>query len=294
MSPETQALLQRDSLLVIWELRAVWATTCLYFLSSALYLAWFFVPGSRVGRSASRLFVSAALIQTLIILSRTIQAGRPPYQTLYECLLWFAWSIAIIYIFVERRFKEVYAAGFPVAAIACAACMYAVIARSPGIVPLFPALQSDWFIWHVVIAFVSYAVFVVAFSVELGYIVLARILPPERLSVYGMEADTTARFHRIAHQLVLFGFPLLTFGIISGAAWAEQAWGRYWSWDPKETWSLITWTAYALYLHAMTMGRWRGGRASALNVFGFICMLMTFLGVSWIARVLGIPSVHAF
>ena len=294
MSPETQALLQRDSLLVIWELRAVWTTICLYFLSSALYLAWFFVPGSRVGRSASRLFVSAALIQTLIILSRTIQAGRPPYQTLYECLLWFAWSAAITYIFVERKFKAVYAGGFPVAAIACAACMYAVIARSPGIVPLFPALQSDWFIWHVVIAFVSYAVFVVAFSVEAGYIVLARILPPERLSVYGMEADTTARFHRIAHQLVLFGFPLLTFGIISGAAWAEQAWGRYWSWDPKETWSLITWTAYALYLHAMTMGRWRGGRASALNVFGFICMLMTFLGVSWISKLLGIPSVHAF
>ena len=96
MSPETQALLQRDSLLVIWELRAVWTTICLYFLSSAFYLAWFFVPGSRVGRSASRLFVSAALIQTLIILSRTIQAGCPPYQTLYECLLCDVFCVSLI------------------------------------------------------------------------------------------------------------------------------------------------------------------------------------------------------
>jgi ABC-type transport system involved in cytochrome c biogenesis permease subunit len=114
------------------------------------------------------------------------------------------------------------------------------------------------------------------------------------LSRYRMDAETAARFHRAAHQLVLFGFPLLTFGIISGAAWAEQAWGRYWSGDPKETWSLITWTVYALYLHAMTMGKWRGGRASALNMLGFVCMFMTFLGVSWIAKLLGIPSIHAY
>ena len=93
---------------------------------------------------------------------------------------------------------------------------------------------------------------------------------------------------------MLFGFPLLTFGIISGAVWAEQAWGRYWSWDPKEIWPLITWTVYALYLHAMTVGKWRGGRASALNMFGFVCMFMAFLGAGWIARLLGIPGLHAY
>jgi cytochrome c-type biogenesis protein CcsB len=294
MTVTTEALIQRDSLLIVWELRAVWATIFIYFLSSVCYMAWLFLPGSATGKSGSRLLLGGALIQTATIILRMVESGQPPYQTLYESLLWFAWSTVATYIFMERRFKGIHAGGFPVAVIACGACLYAVLGRSPGVTPLFPALQSDWFIWHVVIVFMSYAVFVVAFSVEFGYVIVARLLPPHMLSRYQMDAEAAARFHRAAHQLVLFGFPLLTFGIISGAAWAEQAWGRYWSWDPKETWSLITWTVYALYLHAMTMGKWRGGRASALNVLGFVCMFMTFLGVSWIAKLLGIPSIHAY
>ncbi len=294
MTAATESLLRQDSVHIIWELRAVWVAILIYFLSSIYYLIWLFLPGSRIGKLASRLFLAGAIVQTATIAMRWMAVGRPPYESLYESLQWFAWSAAVTYIFVERRFKGVYIAGFPVAVVACAACLYAILGRSPGISPLLPALQSDWFIWHVVIAFMAYAVFVVAFAVEFGYVVLARLLPPRMFSRYGMDADTTARFHRAAHLLALFGFPLLTFGIISGAAWAEQAWGRYWSWDPKETWSLITWTVYALYLHAMTLGRWRGGRATALHILGFVCMFMTFLGVSWIAKLLGIPSLHAF
>jgi len=294
MSATTEIMLQRESVAVVWELRALWVAIALYFLSSLYYLLWLFLPGSRIGRLSSRIFLSAVVIHTAIIVFRTIEAGRLPYQTLYESLLWFAWSAAITYLFVERKFKGIYAAGFPAAAMAFAACLYAVLWRSPAIEPLFPALQSDWFIWHAVIAFISYAVFAVAFSFEFGYLILTELLRPNMLPRYGMDTEAAARFHRMAHQLVLFGFPMLTFGIISGAVWAEQAWGRYWSWDPKETWSLITWIVYALYLHSMTMARWRGGRASAISILGFVCMLMTFLGVSWIAKLLGIPSLHAY
>lgn len=294
MSAATEMLLQRDSFLIVLELRAAWITSLIYFLSSICYLAWLSFPGSRLGRLASHFLFAGAIVQTAAIALRMTQTGRPPYQTLYECLLWFAWSAAITYLLVERRFKGIHAAGFPVSSIACGACLYALLERSPGIEPLFPALQSDWFIWHVLIAFMSYAVFVVAFAVEFGYVMLTRLIPPQMLSRYGMETEAAARFHRVSHQLILFGFPLLTFGIISGAVWAEQAWGRYWSWDPKEIWSLITWTVYALYLHAMTMATWRGGRASALNALGFVSMLMTFLGVNWIAKLLGIPSLHAY
>lgn len=294
MSATTEALLRRDTLLLIWELRAVWFTIALQLLSSFLYLMWLFSPSYRTGKAASRLLFVATILLSAIIILRTVEGRRPPYQTLYESLLWFAWWAKIVYLFVERRFGRIFAAGFPVAAIAVAACLYAALARNPAIEPLFPALQSDWFIWHVVIAFMAYAVFVVAFSVELAHVALTGLLRPRTLARYGMDAETAARFHRTAHQLVLFGFPLLTFGIVSGAAWAEQAWGRYWSWDPKETWSLITWTVYALYLHSMTMASWRGGRASALNMLGFVCVVMTFLGVSWIAKLLGIPSLHAY
>ena len=294
MSSQAQMLLQRDSLIILWEIRAVWVTILFYLLSSFYYLVWLILPGSRMGRFASRLFLAGAIVHTAIIVERTIVTAGLPYQTPYECLLWFAWSAAITHIFVEWRTGGIRAGGLPVTLIALGACLYAVLKRSPGVVPLFPALQSDWFVWHVVIAFMSYAVFAVAFAVEFGYLVLTRLRSPHLLSRYGMDAESAARFHRFAHHLVLFGFPLLTFGIISGAVWAEQAWGRYWSWDPKETWSLITWTVYALYLHAMTMGRWRGGRASALNALGFVCVLIAFLGVNWIAKLLGIPGLHAY
>ena len=294
MSATTEALLRRDSVLIVWELRALWITIALYLLSSFYYLIWIFLAGSRKGRLASRLLLAAAIIHTAIIIVRTMGAGRLPYQTPYESLQWFAWSSVIMYLFVERRFRNVFAAGFPVTAIACAASLYAALRCSPGVAPLVPALQSDWFIWHAVSVSMSYAVFVVAFSVEFGHAVLAERLPPGMLSKYAMDAEGAARFHRMAHQLVLFGFPLLTLGIISGAAWAEQVWGRYWSWDPKETWSLITWIVYALYLHSMTVAKWRGRRASALNALGFVCMLAALLGVRWIARLLGIPSLHVF
>ena len=193
MTVTTEALLQRDSLLIVWELRAVWATIFIYFLSSVCYMLWLFVPGSRIGKPAARLLIAGALGQTATIILRMVESGQPPYQTLYESLLWFAWSSAVIYIFMERKFKGIHAGGFPVAAIACGACLYAVLGRSPGVTPLFPALQSDWFTWHVGIASMSYAVFVVAFSVEFGYVIIARLLPPHMLSRYGMDAETAAR-----------------------------------------------------------------------------------------------------
>jgi len=294
MNTAVQTLLQRDSLFLVIELRALWVSIALQMLAAMAYLRWLISPRDKTGRSARRLLFTATLILSLIILCRTVQAGRPPYQTLYESLLWFSWSALLAYLVVERSFESIHAAGFPVAVIAAAACLYAVLGRDPALEPLPPALQSQWFLWHVIIAFISYAVFVVAFAVELAHVSLVGLLPYRILKRYRMESEAAARFHRSAHRLVLFGFPLLTFGIVTGAAWAEQAWGRYWSWDPKETWSLITWTVYALYLHAMTMGRWRGGRASALNILGFVCMVMTFLGVNWISRLLGIPSLHAY
>jgi ABC-type transport system involved in cytochrome c biogenesis permease subunit len=96
------------------------------------------------------------------------------------------------------------------------------------------------------------------------------------------------------HQLVLFGFPMLTFGIMSGAAWANEAWGVYWQWDPKETWSLITWFVFALYLHTRVRPTWRGVPSTIIVIVAFLCMVTTFIGVSWLAKVFGIPSLHLY
>jgi cytochrome c-type biogenesis protein CcsB len=173
--------------------------------------------------------------------------------------------------------------------------MYALFGKSPEIKPLFPALQSGWFVWHVVVAFSSYAIFVVAFSVEVVFLALTLGRKGgSRGKRFGLDERGTHLFHRMAYNLILFGYPLLTFGIVSGAAWAQEAWGRYWGWDPKETWSMITWSVYALYLHAKVTPRWARRRASALNFVGFVCMIFTFVGVNWLVKLLNIPSLHAY
>jgi len=146
------------------------------------------------------------------------------------------------------------------------------------------------YIAPVVVAFLAYAVFVVSFAVELSQLLWARWFTA-RGRLFGLPQEG---FYRYAHRLVLFGFPMLSFAIFPGAAWAEEAWGRYWSWDPKEVWSLITWTVYAMYLHSKAVPAWRRNLSPALNILGFVCMVMTFLGVNWLAKLLGIPSLHAY
>ena len=264
----------------------------LAFLYYGAYLLFPRVLGK--GKLAFYVLLSGALLHAVLIVFRTIEARYPPFQTLYESLSWFAFSVVVSFLFVEWR-RKVHLPGILVTGIALAACMYALFGKSPEIKPLFPALQSGWFVWHVAAAFGSYAIFVVAFSVEAVFLALTLgRAGGARGARYGLDESGTHVFHRMAYNLILFGYPLLTFGIVSGAAWAQEAWGRYWGWDPKETWSLITWSVYALYLHAKVTPRWARRRASALNCVGFICMIFTFLGVNWLVKLLHIPSLHAY
>ena len=287
-------ILARDAFLLLYELRLFWLIVILYLLSFFSYLAHIFTPESSSGRWAKGLLSAGVLFHTVLIIFRTIEGQSPPFQTLYESLSWFAWSSIVTYLFISRRWREVYLPGIWVSGIALAACLYALISRGPEITPLAPALQSQWFVWHVVLAFMSYAVFVVSCANEITYLIIYPCLKKGIGTSYGLLLENIEKFHETAYRLVLFGFPLLTFGIISGAAWADEAWGRFWSWDPKETWSLITWTVFALYLHAMVMPAWRGKPASIFNILGFICMIMTFVGVNWLAKLLGIESLHLY
>lgn len=283
MTPEQ--LLARDAFYLGIELKIFWLTALLYgvcFITGILYIIF---SNSRVGKALTWGMRITAVVHTFLILLRTIEGMRPPFQTLYETLSWFAWSANVTYLYVQSRWREIHLPGYIVAGISMAACLYSLFTRSPEIAPIPPALQSPWYEVHVVAAFFSYAVFVVSFAVEVCYFKF-------RNDPYIGHTDET--FHRWTHRLVLLGFPFLTFAVFSGAAWANDAWGRYWSWDPKETWSLITWTVYAVYLHAKAIGGWKDRPASILNILGFICMIMTFLGVNWLVKLLDIPSMHAY
>ena len=287
------SILSRDSFLLAAELRLFWLIAALYAFSLILHLFHVITRGASAGKTANSLLWAGALLHIGLLTLRTIETGRAPFQTLYESLSLFACSAVLTYLFVARRWKGIYLPGTLVSALAMGACLYALLSRSPAIEPLSPPLQSWWFEWHVVLAFFSYAVFIVSAAIEISYLVVKPLLRSGD-GQFGFQRETLEDFHSTALKLVLFGFPLLTFAIFSGAAWANEAWGRYWSWDPKETWSLITWTVFTLYLHSKAIPSMRGTPASVFNILGFICMLMTFLGVNWLAKLLGIPSMHTF
>ncbi|MBA7668634.1 Cytochrome c biogenesis protein CcsA [subsurface metagenome] len=156
-----------------------------------------------------------------------------------------------------------------------------------GIRPLIPALQSNWLISHVITCFFGYAAFTIACG--LGFIYLLKGL--ER----GQSSRPFLRFlpdrevlDELSHHSVVIGFIFLTLGIITGSVWAYSAWGSYWSWDPKETWSLITWLIYASMLHSRFVRGWRGKRMAIMSIIGFASVLFTYFGVNYL------PGLHSY
>jgi cytochrome c-type biogenesis protein CcsB len=148
--------------------------------------------------------------------------------------------------------------------------------------PLIPALQSNWLVAHVITCFLGYAGFAVSF---VAAVVLLLARGSHRLVDHLPRVQI---LDEIVYRSILVGFPLLTVGIITGAAWADYAWGSYWSWDPKETWSLITWLVYSAFLHARLARGWSGQRSALLSVLGFAAVLFTYFGVNYL------PGLHSY
>src|SRR3972149_6571000 len=289
-----ETLLSRDAFLLSVDIRLFWFVALIYGASLVLYIIHLVTKKTGPGKLATNILWFGVITHAGLILLRTFEGQRAPFQTLYESLSWFAWSASVTYLFVERKWKDIYMPGILVTSPSMGACLYPLLTRRPAVEPLSPPLQSYWFEWHVVLAFLSYAVFVVSCSIEIAYIAVKASVTKGYKLEYGLNMHNLETFHRQSFRLALFGFPLLTFGIFSGAACANEAWGRYWGWDPKETWSLITWTVFAIYLHSISIPKWKGLPASLFNILGFICMLMTFIGVNWLARLLGLPSLGLY
>ena len=285
-----EEILLRDVFLLGIELKLFWFVAFLYGISFIIGIAYLISSSPGAGRALTWTLRITAVIHAILLIFRTFEGMRPPFQNLYETLSLFAWFANVTYLYAQSRWREVHLPGFIVAGIAMAACLYSLLTRSPVISPLPPAQQSPWHEVHAITAFFSYAVFVVSFSIEVCFLKF-RIITDESPGIFGYIDED---FRRWTHRLVLIGFLMLTFAIFSRAAWANDAWGRYWSWDPKETWLLITWTVYAMYLHSKAIRSWKGLPASLLNVLGFVCMIMTFVGVNWLLKLLNIPSLYAY
>jgi cytochrome c-type biogenesis protein CcsB len=388
--------------------------TLSYLLAMVLYISYLAFKKNGIGKTASVVTYFGFAVQTIALFLRwresyQMDIGRAPLSNLYESLVFFTWSTVLIYIIVELKYKTRVFGAFvlPVAFLALAFINVAGI--SSEITPLVPALKSNWLFYHVLVSFLGYAAFGIAFAISMIYLLMDTeergpfstwptvSLPSSCLLLgytmtgqgmktafwLGLRALILAWFiflimsgakHKsqvyvfwsfcvtlaivmlaamgidflylisfqhlaagesfkkhmfeatfvssstpviliswaavvflliiiwsqgmrlkaffkpymppliqlddVTYRMIAIGWPLLTAGIITGAVWANSAWGTYWGWDPKETWSLITWFIYAIYLHARYVRGWKGSQMAVISAVGFLAVIFTYLGVN--------------
>lgn len=250
-----------------------------YVLASLAYFFTLSTKKDALWKWAQRITLLAFLFQTAAILVRALATGRPPLSNQYEFATAFSWGIALFFILFERKYKY-YSMGAFILPIAVLVIGYAAL-QSKEVRPLMPALQSGWLAIHVSLAILSYGSFAVSCGVSVMYLVKDKN-PASHL-------PETGQLDEISYRAVIIGFLCLTLTIISGAIWAQYSWGRYWAWDPKETWSLITWLIYTVYLHMRRTKGMAGRRAALFSVIGFVCVLFTYVGVNTL-----LPSLHSY
>ena len=273
-----------------------------YYLAFRRQLAW------RAASVAAFLGLSAHAVS---VVSRGVAAGRVPWGNMYEYSSLLALLVVGGYLFVVEGVFKVRVLGGFVLAFSVLTMAIAVMFLYVGPGPLVPALNSYWIKIHVVAAITGSSLFALGSIVTILYLAKDR---RERRSaamvpIMGGSVDlddapphfesgadepvggaarrgilpSAAVLDRVAYRTIAFAFPIWTFAVIAGAIWAEQAWGRYWGWDPKETWSFITWVVFAGYLHARATSGWRGRRAAVIALVGFASLLVTYYAVNlWI------------
>ena len=248
-----------------------------------------------------------------ILCSRWIVAGYFPLSNLYESLLFLTWVLLTIYLYIETKTKSKLI-GSVLIPVALLISGFANLTLSPEMQkasPLVPALQSNWLMMHVSMMLLSYGTLIIGSLLCILFLVISRykdvdlkMIDESSLPLYNImldyyEAKLLAPSNEISelgklkllqsldnwsYRIIGLGFPFLTIGIISGGVWANEAWGSYWSWDPKETWALITWLVFATYLHARITKGWGGKKTAILGGLGFFVIWVCYLGVNFLGK----------
>jgi cytochrome c-type biogenesis protein CcsB len=249
-----------------------------YFISAFCYFSFFFSKEEPLARIGFWVAFVGFFIHTIALFWRTFESGHAPFTNMYESLSFLAWSSILAYVIIESKYK-IRKAG-PYFLLIVIALM--ALASSPLMpkeaTPLVPALQSYWLWLHVSVTLLGEAFFAVAFITSIMYLV-ADSQKRKRIKS-GLPSE---KLDSVSYRCIAVGFPLFTLGgLVFGMVWAFYAWGRYWSWDPKETWSLITWFFFALYLHTRIVMGWKGRRSAIVAIIGFLAALFTYFGVNYL------------
>jgi len=289
----------------------------------ALFIAmlsyWTSISFTSLKSGAKLGFISVCTANLAIFInlgSRWLENGYFPLSNLYESLLFFIWGITAITIFIEKRIA-ISLIGAVTSPLSLFVVAFATLSLPEGMqkaAPLVPALKSNWLMMHVSIMMLSYSTLITGSLLSILFLVLTL---GKNISLQGNSIGTTESekvntrnmsmavlegslpnksvngseglglletLDNLSYRIIGLGFPLLTIGIIAGAVWANEAWGAYWSWDPKETWALITWFVFAAYLHARITKSWQGKRPAILASIGFVVVWICYLGVNFLGK----------
>ncbi|MBC8207565.1 MAG: c-type cytochrome biogenesis protein CcsB [Desulfobulbaceae bacterium] len=250
------------------------------FLSAAAYVVFFISRREQVRTIARTILLLSGLLQTAYILSRYFLAGYTPITSQHEAVVFFAWSVTWAYLSFRWRYTVKNFGTFVSILVVLLLLVAALVSRE--VAPLPPALQSWWLPVHASVAVLSYGFLALAFCGGFMYLIQEWELKSKRLGYFFVRLPSLDSLDQLNRHCLTIGFVFLTLGIITGSLWARQAWGAYWQWDPKETWSLITWLLYAAQMHQRLTVGWRGRRAAIMAIVGFLSVLFTLWGVTFL------------
>ena len=220
------------------------------------------------------------MILTIQLIGRWAISGHFPLSGLYESLLFLAWGISFIYLFIENFIKNEFI-GLIISPFLLCLLTFTEFSLPNDLQvtqPLVPALQSNWLFMHVSVMIISYASLLIGSLISIIYLALNTKQTANAIS------DSLLVFDNLSYRTIGIGFCFLTLGILSGAVWANETWGTYWSWDPKETWALITWLTFAIYLHTRLLYGWDGKKSAILGSCGFVLIWVCYLGVNLLGK----------
>ncbi|MDQ6693767.1 MAG: c-type cytochrome biogenesis protein CcsB [Chloroflexota bacterium] len=245
-----------------------------------------------LGRLASGLTLLAWVSLTSALILRWVEGGHAPYVTLYEIATMLVWGMTTIYLVLFEGILRTRAAGAFVVLLVFSLQTYAILfipSDLKKVIQLVPALRSYWLMIHVSFAIMAYSAFGTAAGA--GLTLIAKHYTNGRIA---SALPSEPAIEEFMFRAVAVGFPLQTLLLITGAIWAQEAWTKAWSWDPKEVWALVTWLSYAAYLHVRVQRGVRGVTMAWLSLIGFVVVLITFLGVNYLVQWFGGQSMHTY
>jgi cytochrome c-type biogenesis protein CcsB len=254
------------------------AAVAVYVISTAGYIAYIIQPERKWLAGASLWATSIAfLLHVAYFLLRWTESGSIPITSFFEAANFLGMGIILVFLIMEFRYKIAALGSFMLPLVLI--LMAPALILSGDIRELKPVLRSGWLGIHTSLAVLGDAAFAFAFIVAIMYLIQERQLKAKHLGAIFHRLPSLDIMDTLGYKALTFGWPLFTLGMITGSIWANSAWGTYWSWDPKETWSLITWVIYLALLHLRTIG-WRGRKMAFLSILGFVFVLVSFFIVS--------------